>query len=70
MIIPDKCNNCIPCEIEISCPKKAILREEITDKPWIDFYKCSGCLKCKDFCKFQAVKELLRPCSENNLRGW
>jgi Fe-S-cluster-containing hydrogenase component 2 len=70
MIIPLKCQNCNPCEIETFCPKKAIFREEPVEKPWIDFYKCSGCLKCKPLCKFDAIEELMRPCSENNLGGW
>jgi Pyruvate/2-oxoacid:ferredoxin oxidoreductase delta subunit len=70
MINPLKCKNCIICKVEIDCPKKAILREEKNDKPWIDFYKCSGCLKCKIFCTEKAIEELTRPCSESNKAGW
>jgi len=70
MIVPKKCQNCPTCEIEIICPKKAIFREEPNEKPWIDFYKCSGCLKCKPLCRSEAVECLARPCSEKNLGGW
>ena len=62
IIIPIKCKNCDPCDVEIICEKKAVFREEKSDKPWIDSYKCSGCLKCKPVCKYQALEELTNPC--------
>ena len=70
MIIPSKCHNCSSCEVEEFCPKKAIFREDMIYKPWVDFFKCSGCLKCKTVCPYQAIEELTRPCSEKLISGW
>ena len=54
--------DCPDCVVEANCPKKAIIREDIIDKPWVDFYKCSGCLKCKILCSYNAICEITQPC--------
>jgi len=46
----------------------AVIRESPADKPWIDFYRCSGCMKCKKFCPNGAMDEVLQPC--NLRRSW
>ena len=48
LIRPDKCSECQPCEVERQCAMKAVFREDPNERPWIDFYRCSGCLKCKN----------------------
>ncbi|MEI6101091.1 MAG: hypothetical protein WCP73_04555 [Eubacteriales bacterium] len=50
VIVSENCLNCVPCPVESNCSNHAIIREEPTDKPWVDFYMCSGCLKCKALC--------------------
>jgi MinD superfamily P-loop ATPase len=70
VIKPEKCKNCEVCLIEINCSKTAVIRESKKDKPWIDFYKCSGCLKCMTYCKNDAVMEISHPCSGKAQKGW
>jgi len=70
MINPEKCHRCNTCEVEAKCPEKAIIREEQTDMPWIDFYKCRGCMECKLFCRHGSVLEEAKPCDRNSLRSW
>ena len=70
MINPDVCNNCDVCEVNEKCTAKAIIREEKTDKPWVDFYKCRGCMECKLFCKNGAVIEAVKPCNGGFARSW
>lgn len=48
----------------------AVLRETEDDKPWIDFYRCSGCLKCKLVCPGGAIEEIMRPCTGRPQMGW
>jgi Pyruvate/2-oxoacid:ferredoxin oxidoreductase delta subunit len=69
IIIPEKCQACDECAIEAHCPKHAVIREQPNEKPWVDFYKCSGCLKCKTWCRNSAVEELSRPCDNSGRRG-
>ncbi len=56
VIKPEKCINCRSCSIQENCSNKAIIREDPSEKPWIDFYRCSGCLKCVRYCKNNAVE--------------
>ncbi len=70
IIIPEKCMNCEMCLVETDCPKKAIIRESIEDKPWIDFYRCSGCMKCLGFCKNEGIREVYQPCDGKARSGW
>jgi len=69
LINPEKCRNCDVCAVSVNCPETAVIREEKADKPWVDFYKCRGCMKCKGFCQNGAVLEEARPCG-TNLLGW
>lgn len=62
VIDPSKCMNCPDCDVEVNCSQKAIIREDTNDKPWVDFYKCSGCLKCKILCLYHAINEITQPC--------
>jgi len=70
LIDPKICHNCNTCDVEEKCPQKAVIREDKSDKPWIDFYKCRGCMKCKLFCKNDAVLEETKPCDGNFAPSW
>jgi len=70
MIDPKICRNCDICQVEINCPQKAVIREEAADKPWIDFYHCRGCMKCKSFCKNNAIIEEIKPCDGKFAKSW
>ena len=69
MIQPEACRKCQPCEVEVQCPMQAVFREE-GGRPWVDFYRCSGCLKCKAFCPHHAIEPLAHPCDGKPRRGW
>ncbi len=70
IIIPEKCKSCSPCLIELQCETKAIIRESIHDKPWIDFFNCTGCLKCKPVCSNEALDFITQPCTGKPRMGW
>jgi MinD superfamily P-loop ATPase len=70
MVDPVKCVNCPICNVAEKCPQKAIIREEVTDKPWIDFYNCRGCMKCKVFCEYEAIIEETKPCDGKFAKSW
>ncbi len=70
LIRPDKCTNCMPCEVERQCENRAVFREERDERPWVDFYRCSGCLKCKPVGPAAAIKEITQPCDGQGRMGW
>ena len=70
LIRPEKCINCQPCEVEEQCSVKAVFREEASERPWVDFYRCSGCLKCKTICVSEAIEEICQPCDGRGRMGW
>ena len=70
LIDPAKCKSCDPCAVDEKCPQKAIIRELPTDPPWVDFYRCRGCMKCVKFCENGAVLEELKPCNGGFARSW
>jgi len=70
LIDPEKCRNCSACAVNEKCPENAVIREEATDKPWVDFYKCRGCMKCKLFCPNGSIIEELKPCDGGLLKSW
>ena len=70
LINPKICRKCDDCEVNAKCPEKAVILEEKNDTPWIDFYKCRGCMKCKLFCRYGSVLEETKPCDKNSLRSW
>ncbi|MDD4153498.1 MAG: hypothetical protein PHD91_07265 [bacterium] len=70
LINPDLCINCHPCQVEERCPMQAPFREKPADKPWVDFYRCSGCLECKGFCSYNAIQEITHPCDGKGRLGW
>ena len=70
IIKPDICKNCVTCFIEENCGNMAIIRESTEDKPWIDFYKCRGCMKCISYCQNKAVGEISHPCDGSPSKGW
>jgi len=70
MVDPAKCVSCSICLVEEKCPEKAIIREETTDKPWIDFYHCRGCMKCKVNCEYEAIIEITKPCDGGFAQSW
>jgi Pyruvate/2-oxoacid:ferredoxin oxidoreductase delta subunit len=66
----DICKNCATCLVEQNCVNTAIIRESKEDKPWIDFYKCRGCMKCISYCQNKAVGEIIHSCDGNPSMGW
>lgn len=70
LINPEICKNCSNCLIELNCFNKAIIREEAEQIPYVDFYKCSGCMKCKNYCHNNAVLEVSQPCTGKAKAGW
>jgi len=71
LIDPEKCKGCDPCAVEMKCPQQnVIIREDITDKPWIDFMQCRGCMKCKQYCAIGAVLEEIKPCTVGRAMSW
>jgi len=54
-IDPKLCANCLSCRVQEECSKYAVIREEPSDKPWIDSYKCSGCGDCAGMCEYHAA---------------
>ena len=70
LIRPEKCGDCQPCEVERRCSMKAVFREDPQEQPWIDFYRCSGCLKCKTFCPNDAIEAIRHPCDSRARLGW
>ncbi len=63
LILCAQCQNCTDCAVQLNCKYNAILREEPDDKPWIDGYKCCGCMKCKLYCPHGAVEQQTTPCN-------
>ena len=70
LIQPERCSNCQPCEVEVQCAMKAVFREQPDERPWVDFYRCSGCLKCKAICVGGAIEEIRHPCDGRGRMGW
>ena len=70
LVNPDICQNCQPCRASAACQSQAFLREEAGDKPWIDFYRCRGCMHCKTACVNGAIEELVQPCSGGRRMSW
>ena len=71
LINPELCKNCQPCMAEQACSTMhAFFREKPTDKPWVDFYRCSGCLKCKPACPCDAIEVIMQPCNGKGKIGW
>ena len=70
LINPENCRNCFECNVAVLCPQKAIIREQSTDKPWVDFQLCRGCMKCKQYCAGSAVLEEIKPCDGNFTSSW
>ena len=70
IILPEVCKNCETCLVQEKCINLALIRESIEDKPWIDFYKCRGCMKCISYCQNNAVGEITHPCNGTPSKGW
>ncbi|MDD5704496.1 MAG: 4Fe-4S binding protein [Kiritimatiellae bacterium] len=70
LIKPSKCLACKVCAVAQFCPHTAVIREEATDKPWIDFLLCTGCRKCKDICPGRALEYIVQPCSGGRRMSW
>lgn len=70
LINPLKCRNCDNCQVIHQCPMNAAFREEGSEKPWVDFYRCSGCMRCKVFCQYGAIEEIYHPCDGKGKMGW
>ena len=59
LIDSKKCKNCKVCKVQEFCDRKAIIREDPSDMPWVDSLRCNGCLKCKDICS--AIEDVYHP---------
>jgi len=59
LVNPEHCHNC-----------QAFLREEAGDKPWIDFYRCRGCMHGKTACANGAIEELVQPGTGGRRMSW
>ncbi len=70
LIVPDRCENCETCAIAKGCSREAVIRESPTEKPWVDFYRCAGCLECRSLCPHRAVEEISQPCDGGGRMGW
>ena len=70
MIRPDCCLACAVREVARTCTFTAVIREEPTAKPWIDFLRCSGCAKCKKVCRGQAIEYVVKPCTGRRQMSW
>ncbi len=70
IIRPETCTGCSDCAVQQVCDRDAVIRESPEDKPWIDFYKCSGCMKCVIPCPSGAVEEVSQPCSGRARSSW
>ncbi|MEI6211261.1 MAG: hypothetical protein WCR06_06505 [bacterium] len=70
LINPERCLACEVCEVERVCAFHAVIREARIDKPWIDFLRCSGCLKCKPVCRGQAMSYVVQPCTGGRRMSW
>jgi Fe-S-cluster-containing hydrogenase component 2 len=70
LLHPERCRNCQPCPAELACSMHAFFRENRTDKPWVDFYRCGGCMKCKAACGFDAIECVTQPCNGRRKMGW
>lgn len=70
LILPEKCQRCSPCQVKENCPKHAAFRENEIDQPWIDFYQCAGCMKCKSWCQHNAIEAITHPCDGKGRMGW
>ena len=70
MIKPERCLGCETCEVERMCTFRAVIREDPADKPWIDFLKCTGCVKCKNVCRGRAMEYIVQPCNGSGRMSW
>ena len=70
IIRPETCRSCQPCRASEECDRQAFLREDADDKPWIDFYRCRGRMRCVAVCPNGAIEELVQPCNGGRRMGW
>jgi len=70
LIDPERCRDCAACLVIEGCDMKAAFREASSEKPWIDFYRCSGCMRCKKNCPYEAILEISQPCSGKPRMSW
>jgi len=70
IIEPNRCLGCEECEVVRVCESRAVIREEPTQKPWIDFMNCTGCMKCKTVCRGQAMQFAVQPCTGRGRMSW
>ena len=52
---PERCLLCATCPPEEECLRKALVRENRDEMPWVDAYRCLGCMKCKAACPHRAI---------------
>ena len=71
LIVSEKCNGCDVCQLDLLCENRVVIRENPADKPWVDFYRCRGCMKCLNYCPHGAIEELVQPCHNMERKmGW
>jgi Fe-S-cluster-containing hydrogenase component 2 len=49
------CRGCKPCEAQLACEHKAIVRIDRDEMPWVDASRCFGCRACLATCRYGAV---------------
>lgn len=70
LIDPRRCQACRPCPAQMACDAQAFFREQPDEPPWIDLYRCRGCLRCLTACPARAITEIVQPCDGHRRPGW
>ena len=50
------CQRRQPCEAQLACEHKAIVRIDRGEMPWVDASRCFGCRACIAACRYGAVR--------------
>lgn len=51
----ERCHSCDKCLAREVCKVRAIVHFDESDPPFVDRYRCYGCMICVNECPFQAV---------------
>jgi MinD superfamily P-loop ATPase len=60
VIIPsvdyDQCHACAKCEAAKHCPRRALVRFDRDEPPYVEVTLCGGCGDCVQHCPYEAIK--------------